>query len=465
MSLLKVVAGPMSSRFGFLRAWPLALTVFALLAVGCASHSDHTLKARSALDAHNAKHALELYNEELDVEKGSQLPEKTSGDNALLLLDRSMISQQLAAYADSQRDLETADKEVQMLDFTRSTADEIGRYLFSDDVGEYKARPFEKLLINTMNMVNYLAQGNLQGAKVEARRFAVMHKYLRESEGEERDAFLGPGSYLAGFVFERAGEVDEALRFYDEALFAGDYPSLHEPVRRLSERSGYRSPRINAILKEPAPPPAADDSGELLVVVSYGRVPALVAERIPIGLALTYGALFLSPGMTQSARRLAGQGLVTWVNYPKLEGAPRNYPAATVEVDGRMLPSDLATRVDDLVRAAYEKVKGQLIAAAVVRMVTRGAVGAGVGTGVAKASDNAAVGMLAALITQASMSAADTPDTRSWATLPARVSLVRMRLAPGKHTVRVQAQGVSKTFPVEMQPSGFAVVNFTELSQ
>jgi hypothetical protein len=465
MGAVKVVWQPMSSRFGFGRACALGLTLFVLCCAGCAGHSARTLEARSALDAHNPARALELYNKELDVEKGSELPEHSGGDNALLLLDRSMISQELGAYADSQRDLQTADKEVQMLDFTRSTADEIGRYLFSDSTGEYKARPFEKLLINTMNMVNYLAQGDLQGAKVEARRFAVMHKYLRETQGEERDAFLGPGSYLAGFVFERAGEVDEALRFYDEALFAGDYASLREPILRLSERSGYRSPRLNEVLKGAGQAASTDDSGELLVVINYGRVPALVAERVPIGLALTYASFFIAPATAQAARRMAGQGLVTWVNYPRLEGAPRNYAPPAVEVDGAMQASDQITHVDDLVRASYEKVKGQTMAAAIVRMVTRGAVGAGVGTGVAKASDNAAIGMLAALVTQATMSAVDTPDTRSWATLPARIGFVRMRLAPGHHTVRVQAQGVSKTFPVDIAPSGFAVVNFTELSQ
>jgi hypothetical protein len=442
-----------------------SLALGASLLVACAGHSARTEEARSALDAHDAKQALELYNEELDVSSGSELPEETSGDNALLLLDRSMISQQLQAYADARRDLETADKEVQMLDFNRSTADEIGRYLFSDDVGEYKARPFEKLLINTLNMVNYLAEGNLSGAKVEARRFAVMHKYLKESQDEERDAFLGPGSYLAGFVFERAGEVDEALRFYDEAMVAGDYVSLHGAVQRLSERSGYRSPRINAILQEPKKEPAAGDAGELLVVVSYGRVPALKAERIPIGLALSYGALYMDPAQQVAARRAAGQGLVTWVNYPKLEGAPRNYASAAVEVDGAPATTDLTTRIDDLVRAAYEKAKGPIIASAIVRLVTRGAVGAGVGTGVAKAADSGAVGMLAALVTQAAMVAADTPDTRSWATLPARMTFVRMRLAPGRHMVKVRAQGVTRTFPVDIKPSGFAVVSFTELSQ
>ena len=137
-----------------------AVLMACVVMMGCAGHAGRTLEARSALDAHNPKKALSLYNEELEVDKGSQLPTDDDEDNALLLLDRSMISQQLQKYPDASRDLETADKQVEMLDFTRSTADEIGRYLFSDDTGEYKARPYEKLLINTMNMLNYLARGD-----------------------------------------------------------------------------------------------------------------------------------------------------------------------------------------------------------------------------------------------------------------------------------------------------------------
>ena len=143
----------------------LVVTALALLA-GCAGHAEHTLEARQALDRHDPEEALELINDELDVSSGGELPTDDDGDTALFLLDRSMISQQLGAYKNSSKDLETADKQVEMLDFSRSTADEIGRYLFSDDVGEYKARPFEKLLINTMNMVNYLVRGDLNGARV-----------------------------------------------------------------------------------------------------------------------------------------------------------------------------------------------------------------------------------------------------------------------------------------------------------
>jgi hypothetical protein len=448
----------MSARSLLAAAW------LALCLAGCAGHAAHTLEARKALDRHDPKTALALYNKELKVTSGSELPKETGGNNAVFLLDRSMISQELSAYEDSSRDLQTADKQVEMLDFSRSTTDEIGRYLFSDDVGPYKARPFEKLLINTANIVNYLARYDLQGAKVEARRLAVMQKYLQQVEDDPAAALLGPGSYLAGFAFEMAGERDTALHYYDEALKVTPYASLEEPIRQVAQYSGYRSPRITAILSRPA---AALDpnSGELLVICAYGRVPALQAERVPIGMAITIGGLWLGPAQSQAAARMAGQGLVTWVNYPSLEAAPVAYAPPAVQLDARPLPVDTVTDVDELVRAAYEKAKGPIMASAITRMLTRAAVGAGAGVGVGKGSGSSALGMLVALGTQAAMSAADTPDTRSWATLPARIGFARVRLPAGKYKVRVSAQGALREQSVDVRAGGYAVVNLTELSR
>lgn len=450
-------------------AWaPRALGVLALslVAAGCAGHAARTVAARRALDRHDPKKALELYNDELEVSSGGELPKKVSGDNALLLLDRSTISQELEQYPNASQDLETADKQVEMLDFSRSTAHEIGRYLFSDNVGPYKARPFEKLLVNTLNMVNYLAQGNVSGAKVEARRLAVMQKYLAQVENDPAAMLLGPGSYFAGFAFERAGEFDEAVHYYDEALKAANYATLEEPLRRLAQYAAYSSPRIRAVVersKGAVAPPA--DSGELLVIVSYGRVPALAARRVPIGLALTAGALYLDPGQQQQARRLAGQGIVTWVNYPELEPLAPIYSVPAVSVDAQPAQLDTITHVDELVRAAYEKAKGAMIASAITRMIARGAVGAAAGVAGAKASDSGALGVLLALGAQAALTAVDTPDTRSWATLPARIGLARVRVSPGSHTIQIAAQGRVRQATVDIPKGGFAVLNLTELSQ
>src|SRR5262249_23169697 len=154
----------------------------------------------------------------------------------------------------------------------------------------YKAPTYEKLMVNTMNMINYLARGDLGGAKVEARRLAVMQKFIQEHEGQGA-SLSGPGSYLAGFAFEKSNDAQEALRYYDEALQYGRYPSLGSVVRRLSHSGTYRSPRITELLGSESAhsdTPAKDDSAELLVVLGFGRVPAKIAKRIPIGLALTF---------------------------------------------------------------------------------------------------------------------------------------------------------------------------------
>ena len=443
-------------------AW---LGALALLASACASHADHTRDARNALDRHDAKKALELYNKELDVSSGAELPKETGGDNAVLLLDRSLISQQLRQYQDSSRDLRNrrqAGRDARLLAL-HARRDRplhvLGRHR------PVQGQPFEKLLINTMNIVNYLARGELGGAKIEARRLAVMQKYLSQVEDDPGATLLGPGSYLAGFVFEQAREHDEALRYYDEALKFADYDSLLEPIRREAEYSSYRSPRLKPIVEGGRAAAPDANSGELLVVIEYGRVPALKAERMPVGLALTYAGVYMNPTQNVAARRLAGQGLVTWVNYPALESGPRSYAAPSVTVDQKTLDVDAITDVDGLVRAAFEKAKGPIVASALTRMITRAAVGAGAGVAAGRGSDSGVVGMLVALGTQATLSAVDTPDTRSWATLPARIGIARMRVPAGRHSVRVVALGVSRERQVDVPAGGYAVVNLTELSQ
>src|SRR5262245_64984121 len=109
-----------------------------------------------------------------------------------------------------------------MLDLAHNAGDTIGEYVFSSSSGKYQAPPYEKLMINTLDMLNYLEQRDLNGARVEARRLSVMQRYYRDTLKQPNNPVLGLGSLLAGFTFEKSGEVDEALRYYDESLsFAG----------------------------------------------------------------------------------------------------------------------------------------------------------------------------------------------------------------------------------------------------
>jgi hypothetical protein len=464
---------------------------------GCAGHAARTLDARHALDARNPTKALELYNEELEVESKAELPEDVSGDNAVLLLDRSLILQQLGDHKLSSRDLEVADKQIEMLDFSRGTTDEIGKYLFSDDTGPYKAPPYEKLMINTMNMVNYLSRGDLSGARIEARRFSVMQDYLKSSESAG-NALMGAGSYLAGFVFEKSEEPQTALRYYDEALQYGGFQTLDAAIVRMAARASYRTPRITEVLsrhgvseaqspKDEAPadsetppadataaPPAPSDTtppparaadgavesqpGEVLVILAFGRVPAKIAERVPIGLALTYASGALSPADHAQANALAAQGLVTWVNYPRLDKPRGGYDVPMFRLGGAVQDLD-GVPIDKHSIAAWEESKGTVVASAITRMIARVVAG----EAARQATGEGIEGLLVSLATQATLTAADTPDTRSWSTLPARLAFGRVAVPAGKHTVRLTARGQVLEKTLDVPPGGFSVLNLTVL--
>ncbi len=427
-------------------------------AIGCASYSDHTKAARTALDAGRAREAADIYNERLGVASDKDLPIDLKGDKVVLVLERSTILQQLENYTLSSRDLEVSDKNIEMLDFGRSTMDDISKFIFTDDAGPYQAPPYEKLMINTVNMLNYLVRGDLNGARIEARRYAVMNQYLSENETQGK-TMTGPGSYLAGFVFEKSRQPGEALRYYDEALAFAEYSSLRDPVRRLAPLDAYRTPRLSALLKGESDPPADDNSAEVLLVVNYGRVPAKIAKRVPIGIALTMASGSISPDSRARANALAAQGLVSWVNFPAIDPPKNSFGLASAFVDKKPLPLEGVVQIDVETAKAWSQNLGVIVASAITRLIAR--VIAGETT--RKVAGGGVGGLLLSLGTQATMTAVDTPDTRSWSTLPARIAVTRVRLPPGKHLVELEARGSRKRQELDLKPGGWAVVNLTVL--
>lgn len=425
---------------------------------------------RSALDANRPEEALLALDKEMELESPSELPKDMKSGNSLLVLDRSMILMQLGKYELSSRDLEESDKAIELLDFSRSTVDDVGKYMFSDATGPYKAPPYEKLMINTMNMVNYLVRGDLSGAKIEARRLAIMQQFLRDTESKAA-SLIGPGSYLAGFTFERSGNYQEALRYYDEALQYESYPSLYPAIRRLAALASYRTPRLEKALAGGAPEGSVeaedveageaelrdDERAELLLVINHGRVPALVANRVPLGDALLIGGLMLSGGQLSTARGLAAQSLVTWVNFPSMGKPHLAGGAPAFALDSANQPLGNGMNVVEAMTAAWKEAEPVIVSSAITRALTRAAVGVATSQ-----SDNVWV-KVAGLGAQAAMVVSDTPDTRSWSTLPARVSLTRLSLAPGKHKLRLAVAGVTRDVEVDLKPGSWQAVNLTVL--
>lgn len=417
---------------------------------------------RTALDEGQPREAIRLLDEEMKVPTPHDLPADMGSDNALFALDRGGIQQSITDFDASKRDFEAADKAIDMLDLAHGAKDSIGEYVFSGSSGKYQAPPYEKLLVNTLDMLNYLELGDLGNARVEARRLAVMQKYVSDDLGEADNSVLGLGGFLAGLTFEKSDQPDDALRWYDQALAFTGFQSLRDPVRLLLARGSYRTPRLKDLAGAGAPvAPETAGEGEVIFVLGYGRVPHKIAERIPIGLALTMFSGALAPNDVAAANRMAAQGLVTWINYPTLGHEQGGYALPVATLDGSYVQLEEAVNVTHEVRAEWKKIEGKVIVSAITRMVARFLAGSIVDA--AAGRGNGLVGTLLSLGTQATLTALDTPDTRSWETLPARVAIARVRVPAGKHTIHLETRGVRRDVSVDVDKGGWKVVSLMAL--
>ena len=70
-----------------------------------------------------------------------------------------------------------------------------------------------------------------------------MQRYIRDELNEKDNSVLGLGGFLAGFTYEKSGDADEALRYYDEALAYGAYGSIASAVRSLGDAGHLPNPQ------------------------------------------------------------------------------------------------------------------------------------------------------------------------------------------------------------------------------
>lgn len=423
---------------------------------GCATYIDRLARANGAASVGNYAAAVNDMNALLGVASSEQLPDQWSGDRPLAILERGSLQQALDQYTDSARDFSAADQQLELLDIKTDPVGTLGSYLYSDSVKTYRTPPTERLSLNAINLLNFLAEGNLDGAAVEARRFQVMREYL-SSLDIEADAPATLGTYLAGVVFEQRGEGDRALRYYEEALAGGGHlESLDGPIGRLARTYPYRGPKLKEVLAHQSSAKGAAPAGELLIVLSVGRVPHREPARIPVGLAVSLAGAWASGNVNWLA-----YGASKVVVYPELVNTPSSLGTAEVRVDGQAVDLDALTDLGAAIRAEYEDAKPKIIAAALTRMAARAAVAEGVRQGGKKQSD--ALGDVLAVLFESTLVALDRPDTRSWTMLPDRVLVARLPQAAGQHTVDVSfSGGVSRSVSVDVPSTGVAAVVITE---
>ena len=234
-------------------------------------------------------------------------------------------------------------------------------------------------------------------------------------------------------------------------------------MKALTERASYKSPRIEGHrqrTRRESPAESAHD-GEVICIVGYGRVAAQDPETNPDRSRPHAGLGRIHPTNRAAADRARGPG-------------PRDLdqlPDARAR-SGELRDPDLhRRRQGGSARGGGERVLG---GDRRVEARSRGRSSSARSRGSSRASPSeresrqaggkkSPVGLLASLGAQATLTALDTPDTRSWETLPARVAVGRVRVSAGKHTVVASARGVTRTQAVEVGENGWSVVSLQAL--
>jgi hypothetical protein len=433
----------------------LALVVAAAtLGGGCTSYATRLFAVRESIahgDLYTALDATESLIAQAN--DGRQAIER---DLPLLLLERAALHQAMQEHDQAVADFTAADPMINVLSLTQNNAGNIGEYLWSDSADTYQAPIYEKLMINVAALGSFLALGDYSGAMVEARRILV-YTDLYRGTNLEAHPMIGAALMMAGLAMELGGERGEALRLYLDAWEIGAAPGLAEsiaslaPGTTLAHHSAVDEARAALGLGPDDPAPERAEQ-EVVAIVFSGLAPYREAQHFPVGVVFNMfrdAGYYMSPEQEAAYLRATAEDVLTWVNYPVLLVQSNPLHHFRVSIDGKRAEIDPVADVESFALAQWERDRPAIalaaITRAIARIVAREAV-QGISTAVGQGSDAArTVGFLLGLAAQGAMQAADRVDTRTWQMMPAFVSVARIPVSPGTHTLMVRGSGADAT--------------------
>ncbi len=398
----------MVSRFCLL----LALSGLA----SCATYDERIVTAQRAYYGGNLDAAIGALEKAANAEPV---------DKHVAQLELATALQAAGRYAESTWLFEEADNRLEVLDYTSMPLAEMASFLLGGESNDYRASPPERVLVNTLNMLNYLGLEDPQEAAVEARRLAIL---LDRSDVDAEELYANRFAWsLAGFTFEMARDWQEA----EDAWRAAE----DSPLADRSLSAGELGPD--------------EQAGTVLLVVQRGKVP------------VRRESVYLFP---------VGGGLHS-LHVPTLVGRDTPFTSATVAVDGVLLGG--VPELFNLGAHTQKRFKGEfsrLLAAAITQAIPRTALTEDLRKSAVEKSSkkdkpvkSAVAGLLSFLLDEG-LAALTTTDTRSWSLLPEAFHARRLNLPPGTHTVTVQLSGKqlrSVSFEVEVKPGRMSYLNVT----
>jgi len=424
-----------------------------LLFTGCANKSITRYEALAPVFEHNG---CEAAIAEVQKQQEDLYGEKSE---FLYYFDLGVLYHYNGNYKESAANLDKADKIYDDL-YTRSVTNEAAAIVTNDNIRPYRARPFEVLVLHELQILNYLAQKNIDGALVEVNRAqkAMTELYQKDNDKTNDNGFL---RYLSAIVYEMAGEPDEAAIAYYKTVRAYNENILNLPkeVREFIIESLKRTDREDDLkaLKldsetETAKAKAVHDLGQEIIVIGYAGHGPILTELRMSGTYVNGGLLNLTYNDSKT-----GKVQSTTVGAPPVAGASNGetfhiafaLPEAhsfkskvqrfNVSVDNKAgFRPEMVMALDKELEMNLKDDFATTMTRTAIRVVLRTI--ASQAAKQAMKSDNTLLNLFTSISTDIAQDQMEKADLRIGLFLPNSFQMTRIPVEPGSHEVSVAAE-------------------------
>ena len=401
---------------------PCAAACLVALAA-CATFSDTILTTERSLAQQQPKIALAEYEKR----------PAASADRVLNLMNKGMLLRMVGEYDQSTQALQEAKGLIEELK-ALSVREQAVSVTVNDATKSFIGEDFEQVMVNTYIALNYLEQGQLDAARVEALQVDLLLREKEQSSPDSpyvEDAFA---RYLTGIIYEDEGEWSDAMIAYRKAYeayesqlksFSVAVPeSLKHDLIRLADRMGLRDEakgyRQQFGISDTLSESALLQRGEIILTVHAGLAP-IKRER----------AVTLPNPATGRLLKIA---------LPQYQARAQPLAYARLTADSQAATSSRVESITAIAEKSLEAEMPAITARAIARMAVKDTA-ARAASQSGGGGNNSSAGPLLGLAVNIAAVLTERADTRSWFTLPGEIHLARLSLPPGEYKVKIELHG------------------------
>ena len=390
-----------------LSAFKLIVVVAALLMQGCAFQQWKINNIAEQLRGGSTQQALLAM-------QGIEAPKR---DQAQYLLNLGTLKHLNGDLSGSTQDLQAAKHLMAQLQAI-SVREVIGATAVNETLRSYIGTPSERVMLQQLLALNYLAQGDLDGARVEMLQAEVLMREVAHKDSLSGQ--LASVYFMSGLIYELGREWDDALIAYrhagelmgerGQALPAALQDSLLRFTRQLGFKEEYLEYRQRfgreAMFLKPG-------EGEVIALYWQGVVSAKTQSKISVFAPNLGHHISLAVPSYPDFYATSNSGLVSIGHY---------------QVNAQLL--------DDVEVLAREDLQAQMPKITATTLLRAVAKHQAVKQARESGQQNGGGGLFA-FITDVASVLTEVADVRSWNTLPSNIQVARLIVSAGEYPVSI----------------------------